>query len=646
MQILEIVLYGYNGQKRVLPIKLGRTNIITGKSATGKSALIEIVDYCLGRGSCNIPEGVIRDNVAWFGLRLQFSSGQMFVARQTPSAKQQSTGRAFVVEGTIVESPDSAPPEPNTTINAVENQLTMKLGISPNLNTPAIGETRRPLEANIRHSLFYCFQQQNDIASKNYLFFRQHEDFVPQAIRDTLPYLLGAIQENQLALEQELQLARRELRRAEQLLKEAESIRGTGIGKAVGLFSEARQVGLLPDEETSSELAIVAERLRSLDRWTPDTATFTGSERLSQLQNELNELMQTHSEITDSINAAKTFANEADGFASEAHKQELRLESIELFNGSQQNAHVCPACTQTMSVPVPTAEAMRGSLEQLRQNLDATTKERPRLREYLETLEKQKEEIQQRYWEKTEDINSIYDEEAAAKQLLDLNARRARVVGRVSLWLESVDLTDRTSDLRNDVLRKQNRVTMLEQQLLGDEKEERLSSILNRIGIQMWDWARDLKLEHSSSPMRFDLPKVTVVVDREDRPVSLNSLGSGENWVGIHLVAHLALHQHFHTHARPVPQFLFLDQPTQVYYPNDKDAEWQGSLEETDDEDQAAVSRMFNLIFKVVESLAPNFQVIITDHADLNETKFQDAVIEKWRNGAALVPEEWITPKS
>src|SRR5215475_14117503 len=99
MQILEIVLYSHHGQKRVLPIKPGRTNIVTGKSATGKSALIEIVDYCLGRGACNVPEGCIRDKVAWFGLRLQFPTGQVFIARQSPPPTQQTTNKAFFEEG-------------------------------------------------------------------------------------------------------------------------------------------------------------------------------------------------------------------------------------------------------------------------------------------------------------------------------------------------------------------------------------------------------------------------------------------------------------------------------------------------------------------------------------------------------------------
>lgn len=640
MQIKEIVLYSHNGQRRILSFNLGQTNIITGKSATGKSALIEIVDYCLGRKECNVPEGIIRDTVAWFGLRLQFPTGQVFIARQVPPPNQQTINQAYIETGEIVECPETVP-SPNTTREAIEDTLTIKLGISPNLNIPVPGETRLPLPANIRHALFYCFQQQNDIAAKNYLFYRQYEQFIPQAIKDTLPYFLGAIQENRLALEQDLAFARRELRRAEQLLKEAQGLRGDGVTKGVGLIAEARQAGLIATEGIPQALEDIVGILRALEQWTPDDVTYIGSQKLTQLQDELKQLEHTFSEVTNSINAAKSFANEAEGFSSEAHKQELRLESIGLFNGANQNAHICPACSQNMPIPVPTADLMRQSLEQLKANLDATTKERPRLRDYIQKLQAQQEEIRQRHREKSEDINGILREEFASQQLRDLNSRRARVVGRVSLWLESVSLTDSASELRADAERKLNRVNELEQRLSGTEKEERLNSILNRIGIQMTEWARQLELEHSANPMRFDLSRVTVVVDREDRPVPLNNLGSGENWVGIHLIAHLALHQHFINHGRPVPKFLFLDQPTQVYYPEERDEELQGSLEASSDEDKAAVSRMFNLIFEVVKSLSPNFQVIITDHANLNEAEFQESIIARWRNGDALIPDDW-----
>src|SRR5262249_31187433 len=132
MQILEIVLYGHEGQKRVLPLNPGRANIITGSSATGKSALIQIVDYCLGRKDCAVPEGTIRETVSWFGLRLQFSSGQVFIARQNPRQGSATTNRSYFEEGSVVPSPDAPPAQPNTIIEAVEEAPPNNIVIPPN----------------------------------------------------------------------------------------------------------------------------------------------------------------------------------------------------------------------------------------------------------------------------------------------------------------------------------------------------------------------------------------------------------------------------------------------------------------------------------------------------------------------------------
>lgn len=644
MQILEIVLYSHQGQKRILSLNPGKTNIITGGSATGKSALIQIVDYCLGRSECTVPEGIIRETVAWFGLRLQFASGQVFVARQNPPAGKTTTNRAYFEEGAIVPSPETAPAQPNTIIEAVEDALTNKIGIAANLNFPAPGQTRAPLAANIRHALLYCFQQQSEIASKDILFHGQFDGWIAQAIKDTIAYFMGAIQEDRLALEQEMARARRELKRAEQLLREAEAIRGDGISKAGGLYQEARQVGVIPDELIPENLEELRIRLQEIVRWTPQSISFPGSDRLTQFQEEVRALQLQAQEKSETVHAARSFAQEAEGFISEAREQELRLESIGLFdaNAAKQRAHACPVCDQEMEVPVPSADAMRRSLEQLQATLENTVRERPRLRDYIENIEKEREEINQRIREKNEDIRSLLEEQEAATQIRELNVRRGRVIGRISLWLESVDMTDSTSQIKEDVRQKQERVLSLEQQLEDGEKQERLFSILNRIGVQMTEWANTLELEHSRNPVRLDLSKLTVLVDRDDRPIPLNHMGSGANWVGFHLIAHLALHKHFVQHARPVPAFLFLDQPSQVYYPPDQDAELQGALTGIRDEDQQAVSRMYNLVFDVVESLTPHFQVIITDHADLAEPRFRSVVAERWRAGQALIPQDWI----
>lgn len=77
---------------------------------------------------------------------------------------------------------------------------------------------------------------------------------------------------------------------------------------------------------------------------------------------------------------------------------------------------------------------------------------------------------------------------------------------------------------------------------------------------------KGVTIRHCDYPYRLDMSKATVVVDRE-RPVPLQQLGSGSNWLCCHLISLFSLHKFFIQNQRPVPQFLFIDQPSQVYFP-------------------------------------------------------------------------------
>jgi hypothetical protein len=282
MQILEIILYGRNGKKRVLPLRLGAANIIVGRSHTGKTALIPIVFHCLGGTSFNVPEGRILDTVAWFGLLLDHNGTRVFVARENPYPTRTSTSTAYLAVG-VNESPISAPSAPNTNVEALEDELSRIIGISPNLNVAPEGSIRPALAANIRHSLFYCFQHQTEIANNQVLFHRQAGEFMAAAIRDTMPYFLGAIREDELALEERLSLAKRRLRLLEIQQGEAEKIQGAGVAKANSLVREAIAVGILPEQtlpDTRSGLRVLLES--ALD-WKPGAGAFRGADDLSVL---------------------------------------------------------------------------------------------------------------------------------------------------------------------------------------------------------------------------------------------------------------------------------------------------------------------------------------------------------------------------
>ncbi|GAG44610.1 unnamed protein product, partial [marine sediment metagenome] len=140
-------------------------------------------------------------------------------------------------------------------------------------------------------------------------------------------------------------------------------------------------------------------------------------------------------------------------------------------------------------------------------------------------------------------------------------------------------------------------------------------------------------------PLRLDLKRLLVVADGENGPIPMDQMGAGENWVGYHLITHLALHKWFVSRGRPVPRFLFIDQPSQVYFPEDRD--WDEDDGSERDEDRQAVGRMYNLARAVADELRDELQIIITDHANISEPWFQECVVERWRGGLKLVPPEW-----
>ena len=172
------------------------------------------------------------------------------------------------------------------------------------------------------------------------------------------------------------------------------------------------------------------------------------------------------------------------------------------------------------------------------------------------------------------------------------------------------------------------------------ERDDPLAALgvaIDSVSDLMTDYARYLQLEGSEYYVRLDPRELTVVVQRPGGRVPLSRMGSAENWVGYHLVAHLALHYWFVMNDRPVPRFLMFDQPTQAFFPEevidaaeDENADWE------------AVRRQFALIRDVVEELAGDLQVIVCDHANLADSWFQDAVVENWRNGVALIPTDWL----
>lgn len=645
LQILDIVLFSHNDERRVLSLKPGAVSVITGASKTGKSALIEIVDYCMGASECRVPEGPIRRAVSWFALRVQRDVGQAFIARRCPELNAASSEDFFVELGDEIEIPEKASLRQTTNSGGLNALLNSWIGITDNVHLPPEGQTRAPLSANVRHALALCFQAQDEIIRRDQLFHGTSNSFLAQALKDTLPYFLGAVDQEHVRKREELQRLKNEIRAIERELSEIKAISGEGASRAQMLLAEARDAGLTAQLASNWEEAITA--LEAIDR-TPTTtieAELPTGEEYARLASARDSLMEQQRRLNDQIVAARTFERDERGFSEEASEQRGRLVSIGIFDEPHHD-NDCPLCGHNLEgdASVASVQEVQAALHDVSSQLEGVGRSAPQVERAIAHLESELQTVQSALAENRAAMDAVRNASDRIQALRDEAAKKALIIGRVSLYIQNLpDLPDsQRLQVRIDDLRQQ--CDSLEDELSAERVQERVESISSILGSWMSDWATALDLEHSGFPLRLDIRKLTMVSDSPTGPVPMARMGSGEDWVGHHLIAHLGLHRWFTEQQRPVPGFLFLDQPSQVYFPAEDDED--DSLGSLDVDDRQAVSRMFRFVFDIVQRLAPRFQVVITEHADIAEDWFRTAVVERWRAGPKLVPEDWALSES
>jgi uncharacterized protein YoxC len=647
MQIKSIILYGPDGKTRELHLKLGKVNVITGQSRTGKSAIIDIVDYCLGRSTFRIFEGVNRDVVTWYAILLQAGDEQIFVAKPAPRHGAASQSSVYLKLGLDIPLPELKDLVINSNDDAIISYLSTRIKISPNLSTPGETHTRAPIEATIAHTKYFLFQEQGEIANRVLLFHRQGEQFMPQAIKDSLPYLLGAVPEDRLTLVQEERALRKELRSLERRSLELSAISGIGSDQGFQLIAEAKAMGLIKQDASSIEPKTMRRMLEEVSRWKPNQLTSVNDSEEGSPINisiSLNEARQRYREKYDQLIQVKHFETQSESFGNAAREQVRRLQSIEILPQTNSDV-ICPLCGGGTH-GVPTVKEINDNLFALEGDLKTVEAQRPRLREHAERLEEELEDEKKRMHALQNALKSYSQSTDALESERDINARAAMVVGRISLYLESVNEVAPDASLSRELDRVNARLGVLEEQIGADQFALELSWALSRVSETMTALSKDLELEFVGSPYRLDLNSLTVIAETKSRPITMERMGSGENWLGCHLIVLLALHKHFIENDRPVPGFLIIDQPSQVYFPTTgayKTLDGSSENFAKSDADINAVQRMFMLLKKVCEDLAPNLQIIVTEHANLPDPWFQEMLAEPpWREGRALIPQEWI----
>lgn len=176
-----------------------KINIITGASRTGKSAIIPIIDYCLGSAKCTVPVDTIRNACAWFGVLFTLDNEQLLLCRREPG-NQVATGDMYILRDKEIVIPETI--ETNTTLVEVKNLLNELFSMSfLELDPTTKDFSSRP---SYRDFMAFLFQPQNIIANADVLFYKADTTEHRQKLINIFPYALGAVTPKVLVARQEL----------------------------------------------------------------------------------------------------------------------------------------------------------------------------------------------------------------------------------------------------------------------------------------------------------------------------------------------------------------------------------------------------------------------------------------------------------
>jgi hypothetical protein len=359
MQILSVAIYSKSGAIERWNLRTGAVNIFTGSRRTGKTALLQIVEYCLGKAECDIADGsVIRNFVEWYGLLLQIGQTQAFIGRRNPPGGAGSSGEIYLEIGSDLTPPTLANLRRTVDIEGLLATLGDLVGITDNLYVPPEGSTRQPLEANFKHTWPYLFQRQDEVASPSFIFHREKENpFMQQAIKDTLPFFMGVVKGSRFAKQEELRNLRREVARLRRRLEEDEWLRREALARGKSLVAAAQELGIYTNTAIPEEHEVVVRILKQIAQWRPDRSELPSGLAVDRLQEERTELLAAYRNLSTSLDAMSNFAGSQSLFADEVSEQRVRLQSIDLLRSSDEGVH-CPLCQSPIPEGLPTTEEL------------------------------------------------------------------------------------------------------------------------------------------------------------------------------------------------------------------------------------------------------------------------------------------------
>jgi Protein of unknown function (DUF3732). len=635
-KIREILIFGKDEltDRRSVELKDG-LNIITGPSQTGKSALIEIVDYCLLSTTSTIPQGIIVEFGEIFAIILEFKDKYIVIGRPSPKSQDRSKfyfnietdkNRIINIQKSYFLQLPLIPREHLKQEFGRYFDFDVKdIAIDSDLPSSKIGN------ASFRNITPFLFQHQSLIANKHALFYRFEAREIQERIIMEFPIFMKWVNPKYFYLKRTLKEKEVNLKNlkkdVEEILKNKRKLQ-----EKLEKFIEEYYllIGENPPQFTDSNAVInIAQNLPEISQ---KSYVLTNTyNRISSLEQEREKLIDKKMDIQKKIELLDTASNTVQSY------------NLDLFNLSKRSkippekeTYFCPLCKQNVDSINKQIEGIKKSrsilfddLHKLRNYAKDSSKtyerlihERDDLKDQIITLNSQISLIKKDQSNQNNTDLSFKEQANKIRQTISLSLEM--MLGDTNILFSDQELHDLTEEIEKckRELKKYDyskKKTIFENELAND-----MNIICSKLDFESGLGRPKLRFSIDEFYLSHQMPN--------NQHISISEMGSGANWLACHLSLFLALHKQFVKQKDgSIPSFVFFDQPSQVYFPTDDE------INNGDIGDLQKVATIYDIFIEVIDEIEREFgiklQIIVMDHASdlpLTKGKFRDFVVKKW----------------
>ncbi|MCG3267360.1 DUF3732 domain-containing protein [Yoonia sp. I 8.24] len=604
----NICIWLENGKRRTLEFLPNKVNVITGDSLTGKTAVLDIVDYCFFASKHSISEADINEHAAWYGITFTINGKSYTIARQAPD-KNAVSGDYFF--SSIGEIPDKFPVVNNTEA-ALKRTLSAEFQIDQDTKISYGGKMLKAgSKISLRYFLLFNTISGDIIEHTTNFFDKQNESRYREALPRTFDLAVGIDTVSNILKREKRTDLEKQLKKLERESDTKSKKQELFLKQASELERKAREFGLVEDDVSSEDsMALLKEMVESI------------SPKVKEVQaGRHGEISSEISKISLKIGGLKRFSSEYSRYKNSLRATDDSLKAVEFISDKHTSLVQTSIFSEILDALKMDQAAIKNAVK-VKNPIDSN------ISDLIKNLEHEKRQLQQELSHLPENTKPAANENEKFFFLGEIKAK-------LDLYAPQPDQDGATSNDKQDDL--QSQIDTLDVMSV-EERKSIFVSTMNDITHSYLQASAAALGKYAKYKTYFDYREKRLYLKRSTS-LSTENIGGSSNDMFLHLFFFLGLHRIIQSNDVPhVAPFLIIDQFSRPYWGDKNDKK-----DEIDSPDVAKVKIALDLLNEFInESIEDekSFQMIVLEHIPETywEGKENIHLVDSFTDGNALVP--------